>query len=319
MAILQKKKIIVISGPTASGKSFLGVELAKVINGVILNADSMQIYKDLPILSAQPTEEERAIVEHRLYNIFDPKENNNVHKWLNLIEDNCNDVLKQGKTPIILGGTGMYISRFIHGIKSLPDISEGLRTETINLYENLGFEKFYEQMKLIDLEYVSKLNKNDKQRLMRVYEIHKLTGKNLTYFEDTENTMLFAREQIFHINLIPDRDILYDRCELRFKLMFENNQLFKEVIDFVDKYPYIFDEKQKYSILNTIGFREVYSHLQHKISFDEMFQTVVKITRHYAKRQFTWFRHQFKNTEFLLEAIPKKDNINEILKQILEK
>ena len=311
-----KKKILVVSGPTAGGKTFLGINLAKKFNGVVLNADSMQIYKGLPILSAQPDKNELKEAEHRLYNIYEPYENNNVYDWLELIKNNTEELLKNGKTPIILGGTGMYISRFLNGIKDIPTVPQELRIESITLYNELGYEKFKELVYTYDPEYVSNININDKQRLMRVYEIKKLTGNPLSFYENQENQTLYNRNKIFHINLIPDRQELYDRCNLRFKLMLEHPDIEHEIMDFATKYPYVFDKTKKCSVVNTIGFVELYNYYNRKITYEEMFDSSTQQTRNYAKRQFTWFRNQFKSVEYTLNEIPKKDNINDIIHKI---
>lgn len=223
-------KIVVISGPTASGKSSLAFELAKKINGCVINADSMQIYKGLPILSAQPTQEEQELVEHKLYSVLEPKDNNSVYVWLKLVEENVNKTLKNNKIPIIVGGTGMYISRLINGIKDLPTIPQELRNETIKLFDKIGYDEFYSMVEKIDNKALQKLNKNDKQRLMRIYEIYQISGNNLSFYEDAKNNYIFNPEMFFHINLNIDRDILYKRCQKRFKLILEDSK--REVDDF---------------------------------------------------------------------------------------
>lgn len=310
---MYEKKIIVISGPTASGKSFFGLELAKKIDGIIVNADSMQIYKGLPILSAQPDSIDQKEVEHRLYSFLEPNENNSVYKWLSFVKREVDDIFELNKTPIIVGGTGMYISRFIYGIKDLPDISDEIRNESIELFEKLGYENFYELIKSIDELAVGNLNKNDKQRLMRIYEIYKVSGKNLTYYNNLENNVLFDKKRIFHINLMPNREELYARCELRFELMLDN--LKDEFLNFMEKYPYIFVGEDRYPIKNTLGFEEYLEYFNGKTSLEEMIRRTIKSTKNYAKRQYTWFRNQFKDVNFLLTKIPNKDSIEEIIEK----
>lgn len=311
-----KKRIFVVSGPTASGKTFLGIHIAKKFNGVVLNADSMQIYKGLPILSAQPNEYEKNEAEHRLYNIYEPYQNNNIYDWLELIKSNTDELLNNKKTPIILGGTGMYISRFLNGLKDIPTVPEELRFESISLYNKLGYEKFKELVYEYDSQYVSHINENDKQRLMRVYEIKKLTNNPISFYENQQNKTLYDRNKIFHINLMPDRKELYERCNLRFKLMIKNPNTKNEIMDFSNNYPYVFDKTKKYSILNTIGFVELHKYYNNQISYEEMFNSSTQQTRNYAKRQFTWFRNQFKSIEYTLNEIPKNENIRDIINKI---
>lgn len=309
-----KNKIIVISGPTASGKSSLAFELAKLINGCVINADSMQIYKGLPILSAQPSIEEQKIVEHKLYSYLEPNENNSVYIWLKLVEKYIKNAFINNKTPIVVGGTGMYISRLINGIKELPTIPQELRNETIKLFEKIGYEEFYKLIKNIDNKAVEKLNKNDKQRLMRIYEVYKISGKNLTYYKDIKNDYLFNPEIFVHINLSIDRNLLYDRCRKRFEIIVDNVE--NEVELCLKKYPYILNNEQKYSILSTLGFKEFLDFKNNLISKSELIENTVKTTRHYAKRQCTWFRNQFNKFDYQLLDIFKEKDLKNILKII---
>ena len=283
------KKIIVISGPTASGKSALAIDIAKKMNGVVLNADSMQIYKGLPILSAQPTLDDKNIVDHELYGILEPNETNTVYKWLELIRKSVDNT---NRTPVIVGGTGMYITRLIEGLKPLPESDPEIRDRANKLYDKIGWDEFYKIVEKIDRESALKLKKNDKHRTIKIYEIYEISGKKLSYFESLPNEKLF--DNIFHININLDRDILYKRCEDRFKLMLEKYDVIKEAENFLNKY----DIKDEYSITNTIGFKEVRSYLNGEIPYEKMFALAVKATRNYAKKQYTWFKNQFKVVDF---------------------
>lgn len=308
-------RIIVISGPTASGKSSLAFELAKKINGCVINADSMQIYKGLPILSAQPTREEQELVEHKLYSVLEPKDNNSVYVWLKLVEESVNETLKDNKIPIIVGGTGMYISRLINGIKDLPTIPQELRNETIKLFDKIGYDEFYSMVEKIDNKALQKLNKNDKQRLMRIYEIYQISGNNLSFYEDAKNNYIFNPKMFFHINLNIDRNILYERCQKRFELILEDSK--QEVNDFLKEYSYVLDEKQKYSILSTLGLTEFIKYNNGLISEKELIENTVKTTRHYAKRQYTWFRNQFEKFDYVINTLPNEEVINNLSFQLI--
>ncbi len=305
---------IVISGPTASGKSFLALELAKKIDGIVINADAMQIYKGLPILSAQPNDEEKNTVEHKLYGIFEPTESNSVFRWLELVKNTINKTIKNNKIPIVVGGSGMYISRLINGIRELPDTDENLRKELNELYDKIGWDEFYKIVKDIDEESLINLKQNDKHRLIKIYEIYKTSGQKLSNWEKLPNNAIFDKNKFIHINLFPDRDILYDRCEKRFKIMMEN--AVDEVKNFILNYNVFNGEK--YSILNTIGLLEIKDYIDNKISFNETIDVAVKKTRNYAKRQYTWFKNQFKSLDFLINEIPNNGNINYIIGGILK-
>lgn len=311
-----KNKVFVISGPTASGKTFFAIQLAKKYNAVILNADSMQIYKNLPILSAQPDTEELCQAEHRLYNILEINQSNSVFNWLELIVKESKDIFTNEKNIVIIGGTGMYISRLLNGMIDLPNTDQNLRNELNKKYEEVGYEKFYKLVNELDEESVKKIQKNDKQRLIRIYEIYQLSGKKLSVLEKTNNNKIFKDGQIFHINLFPDREILYERCERRFNLMIKDDLVINEVSDFIIKNKNYLDSNIKYSVFNTIGFYEIKDFLENKISREEMVRLTVKSTKNYAKRQFTWFRNQFKNVDYLIDCIPNKDNYLKLLENI---
>ena len=314
---MTNKKIIVISGPTASGKSGLAIHLAKKINGVILNADSMQIYKGLPILSAQPDYNDLQEVEHRLYNLLEPYESNSVFKWLELAKLNVDDILNKNQVPIIVGGTGMYISRFIDGIKEMPDSNIELRNELNALYDKIGWDEFYKLVQQVDEKSLINIKKNDKHKLIRIYEIYKISGKKLSYFEGLPNKTLYDRNNIFHINIIPEREETYNSCNLRFKIMLEELGVLDEVEQFIKHNTNIFNTSS--SMLHTIGLLEIWDYLNGKIDYQRMFELSVKNTRNYAKRQFTWFRNQFKTLDILLNSIINKKNINDVLTRIVKK
>ena len=264
------KKIIVISGTTASGKSSLAIDIARMINGIIINADSMQIYEGLPILSAQPTEEDKKIVEHKLYSVLKSCESNTVYKWLELVK---NVIDNTDKIPIVVGGTGMYISRFINGIKFLPESDKKIRDYANNLYDELGWDTFYKIIEEIDKDSAINIKKNDKHRAVKIYEIYKISGKKLSYFESLPNEKLY--NNIYHVN----------------KKYLPKGFLNINVI------------KDDYSITKTIGFREIRDYIENKISYDDMFYLSVKATRNYAKRQYTWFKNQFKHKDLVIEDI----------------
>lgn len=310
----KNSKIVVISGITASGKSKLALELAKNINGSIVNADSIQIYKGLPILSAQPDENDKLEVEHKLYGILEPEESNSVFRWLELVKESVEDILKKNKVPIIVGGSGMYISRLINGIREMPDTDEKLRNELNQLYDEIGWDDFFKMTENVDKESTLKLKKNDKHRLIKIYEVFKSSGKKLSDWEKLPNNTIFNPNNIMHINLSPDRKILYERCEERFKKI--NKNTIDEVKHFINNYD-IFDGK-KYPILNTIGLLEIKNYLENKIDFDKMIFEVIKKTKNYAKQQYTWFNNQFKNLDFLIKEIPNKTIINNLVRSIIK-
>jgi tRNA dimethylallyltransferase len=289
------KKIVIVSGPTASGKTSFAIDYAEKNNGVIINADSRQIYKGLPVLSAQPNEEEKRNIEHLLYSVIEPTENCSVAMWLELVKQKIEYCFKKEKLPIVVGGTGMYISKLINGISKIPEIPQEIREKTIKLYNNLGYEEFYKKALKIDKECVEKLNPNDKQRLMRIIEVYEVSGSSMTTLRNAKNIEIFPQNYFFHININPPKNILYKTCLLRFERMIKNDRALEEIKNFMGKYSNILKNPLQYPISNTIGFLDGIKYLNKELSLENYIEISTGITRRYAKRQYTWFNHQFKN------------------------
>ena len=311
---MNNKKIVIISGATASGKTKYSIDFAKKNNGVIINSDSMQIYQGLPKLSAQPSQEERQDIEHILFSYLNPHDNCNVGLWLKLVQEKIQYCFENNKTPIIVGGTGMYISKLMDGISQIPEIPIEIREEVTNLYDAIGYNEFLNMAIKIDEEYVKKLNPNDKQRLMRVVEVYKVTGKSIRYFQDKSNTIFYPKDMFFHININLPRDILYERCLLRFKKMVEEENVLEEIETFTKNYPDIIAHPDNYSVTKTIGLTEGIKYLNNAIGLQEFIDNSVKTTRNYAKRQCTWFNNQFKSFDLSIQEVPNKNTQIPILK-----
>lgn len=275
-------KALVISGPTASGKSALALKIAQKKNGVVINSDALQLYEGLPLLSSQPTEEERKITPHLLYSHFKLHEFCSVAIWLKLLRGTLDKVLQENKLPIIVGGTGMYISKIFDGISEIPEISAEVKNKTRDLYDELGRENF--RQKLLEIGEKEIL---DKQRLLRAYEVFLQTGKTLSWWQNQPNKELFDDINFTHINLAPNRDELYRNCNSRFEKMLEMGAI-EEVERLVKS-----GVQSDWQITKTLGFSEISDLLDGKISRQKMIELATQKTRNYAKRQLTWFRHQF--------------------------
>lgn len=289
------ERIFVISGPTASGKSGLALEFANFKDITIINADSLQIYQGLPILSSQPSLLEQKQVTHKLYSILKPQESSSVALWLRLVKDEIEKSWRQSKTPVIVGGSGMYISKLIEGINEIPETSEEIKNSVRSEFEAIGIDEF--RKKLISLgEEKEKIEKLDKQRLIRICEVLMQTGKSLSWWQNQELKTFFDREIFTHINLNPNRDLLYKNCNLRFEKMFENGAI-QEVENLLKGN--ILTELQ---ITKTLGFYEISDFLCGKISAEEAIAIASQKTRNYAKRQLTWFRNQLP-TKIVFEEI----------------
>lgn len=275
------EKIVIISGPTASGKSGLAMQMADLKDIAIINADSLQIYEGLPILSSQPTKDEQKKVPHFLYSILKPEENSSVAMWLQLVKSTVEQVLKEKKLPVIVGGSGMYISKLVEGISEIPEIEDDLRKGATALYEAIGHEEF--QKKLIDLGEGKIL---DKHRMIRAYEVLTQTGKSISYWQNQPVKKIFESANFLHVNLNPNREKLYENCNLRFEEMLKIGAL-EEVQSLMDQG--ITDDKQ---ITKTLGYYEICDFILKRISREEMIKIATQKTRNYAKRQLTWFRNQ---------------------------
>ncbi len=321
------KKAIIISGPTASGKSSLALQAADYSDIAIINADALQIYRGLPILSSQPTTQDIKIAPHFLYSHFLPEESCSVGLWLQLVKSALEEAWWQNKIPLIVGGSGMYISKLLDGIAEIPAIDGSIKEEAIELYKNLSHEEFVQNLILLSAEKNSeevgaeileknnkKLENLDKQRLIRSYEVLKQTGKTIFWWQKQPTKKIFDSQIFTHINLNIPREQLYKNCNSRFEIMLKNGAI-EEVEALINEG---FNDNSQIS--KTLGFAEIKDFLQQKITYEKALETAAQKTRNYAKRQLTWFRHQFveKNifddvklaSEFLKDSV-KKININQ--------
>ena len=266
------RKIYIVVGPTASGKSALSLQIADTLNGTVVNADSMQIYQDLQILSARPTQADMAGIDHKLYGYVDAYTVNNVQDWVN----QAVSVIQETKNPVLVGGTGMYIQALVHGLAVIPDVDLTVRQQV----RNMPIEEV--KSRVIDCQAV------DSQRLRRALEVQLSTGKPLSYFQKQPPRKWIEAD--FHILFVnPVREVLYQRCNNRFVQMVQTGAL--------DEVQHLLDIKATGGVTKAIGVPEITAYLQQQISYEEMIQKAQTATRHYAKRQITWFRHQLSGVE----------------------
>lgn len=232
---MAKPKVVVICGPTASGKTALSIQLAKIINGEIVSADSMQIYKDMDIGTAKVTTEEMQGIKHYMLDFVMPDERYSVSQYKKQAENCIEEILQKGKTPIVCGGTGLYINSLIYGIEfAEEEIDEEYRNELNEIAEKEGLENLYNKALEIDPEAMKKISKNDKKRIIRVLEIYEKTGKTKTQQDIESRTKELKYEyKVFAINM--ERSILYDRINKRVDIMIEQG-LIEEVQHILEKY-----------------------------------------------------------------------------------
>ena len=282
------KKIILLAGPTASGKSKLAIHLAKKINGEIINADSMQIYKEFSILSSRPRRSEVKKIKHHLYGIVSVKRYFSAGDWLKEAKKKVNSCLKNKKVPIIVGGTGLYFNTITKGISKIPDIDTKTRKNVRVLFKKLGSKKFYEKLLELDPKVKNRINPKDSQRTQRAYEVKLKTKKSLfDWFAKTKSDFLdFDLRKVF-ID-IPRMDLL-PNISKRTELMFKENCL-KEVKKFNTM-----RLNKSLSANKLIGVQEINQFIKNSISLDECKDLINIKTRQYAKRQNTWARGHMKN------------------------
>lgn len=302
---MQKPKVIVICGPTASGKTALSIELAKKINGEIISADSMQIYKDMDIGTAKPDYEEKQGIKHYLLDFVSPDSRYSVAEYKIDATKAIEEILKKGKVPIVVGGTGLYIDSLIYGIEySDIKIDEQYRKELEKIVKEQGLQTLYKMAVQIDEDAMKKISPNDQKRIMRVLEIYKATGKTKTEQEkESRKNGVKYDYKVFALNM--DREALYNRINLRVDLMIKNG-LIEEVKNLKEKY-------NKFpTAMQGLGYKEVVEYLEEKTTRDEMIEKIKMETRRYAKRQLTWFRKN-KETIWLDATKEKQYNVSQII------
>ena len=299
-----KSKIILISGPTASGKSSFAIKLAKKVEGEIINADSMQVYKQLKILSARPNLKEYQKIKHHLYGFHDVTKKFSTGDWLKLVIKKIKEVQKRKKTPILVGGTGLYFKALTDGLVKIPNISVKLRNQARSLQKKIGQKKFYEKLLKIDPSSKGKINPTDTQRSIRAYEVKKFTKKSLhDWFKNTKSN--FSESDFFKVYIEYPRKDLIDRINLRTSKMIENGAI-KEVKSFIK----LIVRKDK--IANkAIGVKEIREYLKKQKNLSDTKEKIAIKTRQYAKRQSTWARGNMKSWMKL-----RPQDINEFLKKI---
>lgn len=304
----QKPTIIVICGPTASGKTALSIELAKRINGEIVSADSMQIYKCMDIGSAKPTKEEMCGIQHYMLDFVEPNVRYSVADYKKEAEKCIEKILSKGKVPIVVGGTGLYVNALIYGIEYNENkLDEEYREKLETIAKQEGLENLYNKACEIDPVAMQKISHNDKKRILRVLEIYNETGKTKTQLEvESRSKEVKYDYKVFAINM--DREKLYDRINKRVDIMIDNG-LIEEVKNLISRY-----EKLPTAIQG-LGYKETKEYIDGVISKEEMIDKIKMETRRYAKRQLTWFRKN-KETIWINGLDTMEKNIQMILEEM---
>jgi len=299
-----KSKIILISGPTASGKSNFAIKLAKKIKGEIINADSMQVYKQLKVLSARPNPKNYQKIKHHLYGFHDVKKNFSTGDWLKLSIKKIKDIKKRKKVPILVGGTGLYFKSLTDGLVKIPNIPIQFRNKIRKLHKDLGQKKFYQKLLKLDPSYKKNINPTDAQRSIRAYEVKLFTKKSLhEWFESTKSN--FMDEEFYKIYIDYPRQDLIKRIATRTDKMLKSGAI-PEVKRFIK-----LNVKKDKSVNKAIGIGEIKEFLRNKKKLSEISEKISIKTRQYAKRQSTWARG---NMQTWLKLMPR--DLNKFLKKI---
>jgi len=274
--------VALIAGPTASGKSALALALASRTGGVVVNADSAQIYRDLPILSAAPTAEERGRAEHRLYGIRDGAEPCSAADWAELAKAEIAAIHASGRLPILVGGTGLYLRTLLDGIAPVPPIESSVRKRV----RAQSVEENRSELKRLDPAAAARLNPADTTRISRALEVVLSTGRSLAEWQDRREGGIGGRIGLKPLVLLPPRQWLYSRCDARFESMVDAGAV-DEVKALLAR-----NLDPALPVMRAIGVREIAAFLAGDIGREEMIRLGQQATRNYAKRQYTWFAHQ---------------------------
>ena len=277
---------IIIAGPTGIGKSDFALMLAQKTHGEIVNADSMQVYKDLPILTAIPSPEDQAKVPHHLYGIFDGGERCSVARWLKLANESVADIRQRGKIPILVGGTGLYLKAAIEGISPIPDVPSAVREKASAMLKEMGGAAFRTELAKHDPILAERLKDNDRQRLVRGMEVALATGEALSTLQEAPRQDMLP-SPLYPILLTAPRQELYQRINNRFQDMLKADVL-KEVSNFAER-----NLNDDLPLMKALGLKPLMAHLKGDCDKTETIAITAQSMRNFAKRQLTWFRHQY--------------------------
>ena len=300
---MKKPKVIVICGPTASGKTKLSIEVAKMVNGEIVSADSMQIYKDMTIGTAKPTTEEMQGIKHYLIDFVSPDKRYSVAEYKNDATNAIEEIISKGKTPIVVGGTGLYVNSLIYEIEyPSVELDMNYRKKLEEIAEKEGLYRLYEMAMKVDKLAMKKISPNDKKRICRVIEIYHATGKTKTQIE-IESRANKPKYDYLVFGISMDREKLYERINKRVDIMIEDGLIdeVKKVLNKYDDFP---------TAMQGLGYKEVVEYINGDTTKEEMIEKIKMETRRYAKRQLTWFR-RYDNITWIdgLDDIQKNVNI----------
>lgn len=313
-----RRFLVVILGPTASGKSRLALALAKTLQekqkkSVIINADSMQVYDALPLLTAQPTHDEKTEIPHSLYGYLDHEKHGNVARWCLDASKKINSCFEGDMLPVLVGGTGLYANSLLNGLSSTPLIENDIKEQVDLHIKQNGFEEIYQTLCKADPFISQKISPQDQQRIARSFEVFLATGKTLRQWQEEHHTKPFIENiSTFIIKIIPPRIELKERIKKRLENMFENGAI-DEVKNFLT-----LSVPARHPLTKAIGVPEITALLENKISQKDALEKSIIASRQYAKRQMTWFKHQISH-DIQIDELITNDNVTKYISLLLEK
>ncbi len=301
-----KTQIYFVLGPTASGKSQFALSLAKELNGEIINADSMQIYRELSILTARPTINDQKKVNHHLYGFVKGDVRFNVQKWCEEASKKINYLVNKNITPILVGGTGLYIESLIKGIVSIPFIPEEVKIESENMISKIGKENFFNLVKEIDSDAIKNISPNDIQRIRRIWEVNFFTKKKFSDWKHDKNKKLINLGDYKILLFLPERNQNYKRVNHRTHIMIEEGAI--EEVKNLLKLNY----NNSLPIMKAHGVPEIQSYINNEISIEECISKIQQVTRNYVKRQNTWWKSSNLNIFKKFDQFPDEIDLKSI-------
>jgi tRNA dimethylallyltransferase len=275
---------VVIGGPTASGKSILAMRLAERSGGMVVNADSMQLYRELRILTARPSPADEARVPHRLYGVLSAEQPGSVGSWLAMAQEAIAEARAQGRPAIVVGGTGLYLYALLHGLADVPPVPPEAREKASALYRRLGGPAFHAELQARDPVMAARLAPHDRQRLIRAFEVVEATGRSLADWQADAPTRVALPQPVVGIALMPPRAEVYARIGKRLQAMIAAGAL-EELSTLRGLAPDL-------PLLKAVAVRELLAHLDGRLDLESALERATVQTRRYAKRQLTWLRHQ---------------------------
>ena len=300
------KTIYLIAGPTASGKSQFSIDLAKKINGVVINSDSMQVYKNLKILTARPNKKEMQKIDHYLYGYVNGVERYNVEKWCNDAAKIINETFERNSIPILVGGTGLYAHTLINGLIDIPSIPESIKNESEKIIKEFGKDFLITQIQKFDPRSLKEVNSNDTVRLRRIWEVYESTGKKFSEWKLNENKKFIENLDFKIILFLPNREKNYQIVNSRFIKMI-NDGAIEEVKNLLD-----LNLNDSLPVMRAHGVPEIIKFLRNEISLEECISKGQQVTRNYVKRQHTWWNSTNLDIFHQFDKFPIEIDINSI-------